>query len=179
MKKPIITVAEKYQKYAIYRWLVKTLDYLFVDRFNPDLRTIREVIRRLMAGGLLAIAPEGTRSPHAALIEGRHGAAYFAAKTGAQIIPIGVTGTEDSLLKKQLLRLRRMDVRIRAGTPFSIPKLPKTDRGNFQTNQTDEIMCRIAALLPESYRGYYTDHPRLSDLLKNQHNPRGNEGIKD
>jgi 1-acyl-sn-glycerol-3-phosphate acyltransferase len=26
-------------------------------------------------------------------------------------------------------------------------------------------MCRIAVLLPESYRGYYKDHPRVKELL--------------
>jgi 1-acyl-sn-glycerol-3-phosphate acyltransferase len=31
---------------------------------------------------------------------------------------------------------------------------------------TDEIMCRIAALLPKRYRGVYADHPRLKELLK-------------
>jgi 1-acyl-sn-glycerol-3-phosphate acyltransferase len=30
---------------------------------------------------------------------------------------------------------------------------------------TEEIMCRIAALLPEKYRGVYADHPRLNELL--------------
>jgi 1-acyl-sn-glycerol-3-phosphate acyltransferase len=30
---------------------------------------------------------------------------------------------------------------------------------------TDEIMCQIAALLPEKYRGVYADHPRLKKLL--------------
>jgi 1-acyl-sn-glycerol-3-phosphate acyltransferase len=30
---------------------------------------------------------------------------------------------------------------------------------------TDEIMCRIAALLPERYRGVYAEHPRLKELL--------------
>ena len=30
---------------------------------------------------------------------------------------------------------------------------------------TDEIMCHIAALLPENYRGVYADHPRLKELL--------------
>jgi len=29
---------------------------------------------------------------------------------------------------------------------------------------TDEIMCHIAALLPENYRGVYADHPRLNLL---------------
>ena len=32
---------------------------------------------------------------------------------------------------------------------------------------TDEIMCQIAARLPEKYHGAYADHPRLKELLKN------------
>lgn len=168
MKKPIITVAEKYQKYIIYRWLVNKLDYLFIDRFNADFLIIRKVIRRLNAGGYLAIAPEGTRSPNGSLIEARNGTAYLASKTGSPIIPIGAIGIEDSLIKKQLLRLRRLDVRIQTGLPFSIPELPKTDREIFLKAQTDEIMCRIAAILPKSYRGFYSDHPRLKELLKTQ-----------
>jgi 1-acyl-sn-glycerol-3-phosphate acyltransferase len=30
---------------------------------------------------------------------------------------------------------------------------------------TDEVMCRIAALLPEDRRGFYAGHPRLKELL--------------
>jgi len=30
---------------------------------------------------------------------------------------------------------------------------------------TDEIMCHIAAILPEKYRGVYAEHPRLKELL--------------
>jgi 1-acyl-sn-glycerol-3-phosphate acyltransferase len=33
---------------------------------------------------------------------------------------------------------------------------------------TDEIMCRIAALLPPAYRGFYAEHPRLQELLAEQ-----------
>jgi 1-acyl-sn-glycerol-3-phosphate acyltransferase len=33
------------------------------------------------------------------------------------------------------------------------------------SENTEEIMCRIAAQLPESHRGIYADHPRLSELL--------------
>jgi hypothetical protein len=33
---------------------------------------------------------------------------------------------------------------------------------------TDEIMCQIGALLPEKYRGVYTNHPRLKELLAQQ-----------
>jgi 1-acyl-sn-glycerol-3-phosphate acyltransferase len=32
-------------------------------------------------------------------------------------------------------------------------------------NATDEIMLRIAAMLPEKYRGFYTGHPRIKELI--------------
>jgi 1-acyl-sn-glycerol-3-phosphate acyltransferase len=45
-------------------------------------------------------------------------------------------------------------------------RLP-TGKGREQAMRlaTDEIMCRIAAILPEKYRGVYADHPRLKELL--------------
>jgi 1-acyl-sn-glycerol-3-phosphate acyltransferase len=43
--------------------------------------------------------------------------------------------------------------------------LPKTDRDAALQKSTDEIMCRIAAILPASYRGVYAEHPRLKELL--------------
>ena len=37
--------------------------------------------------------------------------------------------------------------------------------GLFMQFYTDEVMCRIAALLPPERRGFYVDHPRLKELL--------------
>jgi 1-acyl-sn-glycerol-3-phosphate acyltransferase len=44
--------------------------------------------------------------------------------------------------------------------------LPARDREETLQRYTDEIMCQIAALLPEEYRGVYRDHPRLKELLE-------------
>src|SRR5574341_288716 len=77
-----LMVAEKYQKYAISRWLVKHMDAIWVDRFGADFRALREMLSRLRRGGVLVIAPEGTRSKNGALIEGRPGVSYLAAKAG-------------------------------------------------------------------------------------------------
>ena len=43
----IIVVAEKYRKQAIFRFLVRELDLLWLERFEADLVTLREVLRRL------------------------------------------------------------------------------------------------------------------------------------
>jgi len=161
----IVVIAEKYENNWFFKWAINNLNFMFIDRFNPDVKTMRRVLQLLKKDGILVIAPEGTRSPNAALIEGKSGTAYLAAKTGATIIPIGLTGTEDNTLKDHLKKIRRLRVNIEVGDPFTIPQLPSIDREEFLQKYTDEIMCRIAALLPESYRGIYSQHPRLIEIL--------------
>jgi 1-acyl-sn-glycerol-3-phosphate acyltransferase len=158
-------VAEKYRAYWIWRWLVRKLDVLWLDRHNPDFRALREVQRRLKKGMIAAIAPEGTRSPTAQMQPGKPGVAYLAAKTRVPIIPMAITGTEDKDVYWRLRHFRRLDITIRVGEPFEVPPLPRQNRDEFLQHHTDEIMCRIAALLPPKYRGVYADHPRLQALL--------------
>jgi 1-acyl-sn-glycerol-3-phosphate acyltransferase len=161
----ILVVAEKYRQYSFYRFLVKQLDLLWLERYEADLGTLREVLRRLQHGGILIIAPEGTRSQSESLLEGKPGATYLAAKSEAIVIPIGVTGTEDRLVSENIRRFKRQSVLVKIGKPFRIPPLPKTARSYFLQKYTDEIMARIAVLLPEKYRGQYSAHPRVKEIL--------------
>ena len=161
----VVVIAEKYQKNALYRWAAKKLEWYFIDRYNPDIRTMRKVINRMKDNGLMVIAPEGTRSPNGQLIEGKQGAAYIAAKTNATIVPAGTTGSDDHLIKSRFRELKRLDIKIKFGKPYKLPPMPKHDRGAYLQHTTDEIMCQIAALLPYSYRGIYKNHPRLKELL--------------
>lgn len=160
-----ILVAEKYQKYGFVRWLVRQLDAIFVDRYNADLGAMRISLARLRKGGALVIAPEGTRSKTGALIPAQPGASYLAARTGVPIMPAGIVGTRDREFFGTLRRFRRPHIRVQLGFPFTLPPLDGKDREAVIQVYTDEIMCRIAALLPQDYRGAYADHPRLKELL--------------
>jgi 1-acyl-sn-glycerol-3-phosphate acyltransferase len=161
----ILMVAEKYRKNALIRWFVKQLDAMWVDRFNADFHAIRTALNHLKAGHMLVMAPEGTRSKTEALQEARAGSSYLAAKAGVPIYPVALIGSEDSAVYGQLLRLHRPLVKARVGQPFTLPPLNGPDRESQLAEHTDEIMCRIAALLPPSYRGIYAEHPRLKELL--------------
>lgn len=164
----IVFIAEKYQNNPITRWLAKLIDGVFVDRYGADFRAMREVYQRLRKGGVLVIAPEGTRSPTRGLIHGRQGAAYLASKTGLPVYPGAITGSEDELVVQRLRKLKRLNLDIRVGDPFTIPPIPKENREDALESYTDEIMCQIAALLPPGYRGVYADHPRLQELLSSR-----------
>jgi 1-acyl-sn-glycerol-3-phosphate acyltransferase len=83
-------------------------------------------------------------------------------------MPVAVTGTEDRAVLENLKRFRRSRIVVRGGEPFII-EIPKgKGREQAMREATDEIMCRIGALLPEKYRGVYADHPRLKELLSQQ-----------
>ncbi len=161
----ILTPAEKYQKVAFFRLAAKSLDAVWLDRFNPDVVAIRAIMQRLDAGQLFAVAPEGTRSQNEALIEGQPGTAYLAYKTGAPLIPVALTGTEDRLVKANLRKLRRSTVHVTIGKAIDLPPFDRHDRETTLKKATDEIMCQIAALLPPRYHGVYADHPRLNAIL--------------
>lgn len=162
----IMLVAEKYRENALARWFVRQLDGIFVDRFEADFRAVREALTRLRSGGLLVLAPEGTRSPTGALIAGHHGISYLAAKAGVPIYPVGITGTQDRAVLANFKRLRRARVVGVVGEPFTLPGISRQDRDETLEVYTGEIMCRIAALIPPEYRGVYADHPRLKEILQ-------------
>ena len=161
-----IPVAEKWEKVGWIRFLGQNLNFLFVDRFNPDLKALRKMIGLMEAGNALVIAPEGTRSRTGALIEGKPGVAYLAARSGFPVIPVAITGTEDKVIFGNVKRFRKSKVTLTAGKPFFIPPLTKENRDEALKQDLDEIMCQIAAILPERYRGVYAEHPRLKELLK-------------
>lgn len=160
-----IPVGEKWEKNSFIRFLGKHLNFLFVDRFNPDLKALRKMIDLMEAGNALVIAPEGTRSRTGALIEAKPGVAYLAARSGFPVVPVAITGTEDKVILGNLRRFRKSKVTLTGGAPFVIPPLSRQNRDQSLKAATDEIMCRIAALLPERYRGVYAEHPRLRELL--------------
>ena len=164
----VLLVGEKWEKMAIMRWLGHNLNFIFVDRFNPDIKAIRAVLTRMKKGEVLVITPEGTRSKVGHLIEGKTGVSYLAAKMEYPLVPVGISGTFDEIFFGQLKRLRRPHITLHIGPMFSLPPLPTESlaRDEALKADTDEIMCRIAALLPEQNRGVYADHPRLKELLK-------------
>jgi 1-acyl-sn-glycerol-3-phosphate acyltransferase len=160
-----IPVGEKWEKNSFIRFLGKNLNFLFVDRFKPDLKALRKMISLMESGHALVIAPEGTRSCTGALIEAKPGVAYLAARSGFPVVPVAITGTEDKVIIGNIKRFRKSKITLTGGAPFVIPPLPRESRDEALKTALDEIMCRIAALLPERYRGVYADHPRLKELL--------------
>jgi len=159
-----VLVGEKWEKNAFMKWLGKYFNFIFIDRFNPDIKALRKVIALMDEGKNLVIAPEGTRSRVGSLIEGKPGVSYLATRLGQPIVPVAISGTEDKVIFGNLKRLRRSHIVLKAGPAFTLPPLPRKNRDETLQQYTDEIMCHIAVLLPEKYHGVYAGHPRLKEL---------------
>ena len=160
----IMAVAEKYKDHPIFGAIGRSVNAIWLNRFEADFAALREILARMQKGGLMVIAPEGTRSKTESLQEGKMGAAFLANKSGYPVLPIALTGTEDRGIISNLKRFRRSKIKAVAGELFYI-EIPKGQgREQAMRNATDEIMCQIAAKLPESYRGFYKDYPRVREL---------------
>ncbi len=161
----LLPIAEKYRTSLFWRVVSRALNTIFIDRYNADIAALRACLNTIKKGGVVVLAPEGTRSPTSSLQEGKPGVCYIASKAGVPITPVGLWGSEDHLLDANLKRLRRSHITVNIGPAFTLPKLESRERAAALERDTTEMMCHIAALLPPSYRGIYADLQRTQELL--------------
>ena len=129
-----------------------------VERSGADIEAFRIAEGILEAGQVLLLFPEGTRSRNGALQVPRDGLAVLALRTGATIVPIGLSDTNKVWPRGKKPRFwRNGHVTVRIGKPFRLADElpPNLSRKDAKGQATDLIMRRIAALLPERQRGPY------------------------
>lgn len=171
--------ATELQRFRFLRYLMRLFDVIPIWRGQVDRRALRAALGRLQQNGIICIFPEGGIDPDlqariaggeqieetrghltrasAQLIPARPGAAYLALRGRARILPIAFMGTEKTF--ENLRRWRRTDVQMIIGPAFG----PLTYEGGRrqapdreQLNRAaDEMMRRLAALLPPENRGPY------------------------
>jgi 1-acyl-sn-glycerol-3-phosphate acyltransferase len=139
----------------LLRFVANTGDSISLDRTATDLSAMRRALEVLAARRILLVAPEGTRSGHGRLQRGHGGIVQLALRSGAPIMPVAHFGGERFWTNLKSLRKTRFTFRV--GESF---RLKSPDGGvtrSVRLEMTDEIMNRLAILLPPAYRGVYTD----------------------
>ena len=144
---------------GLFGWILRQAGAIFVHRGEVDRAALRQALQVLESGGILGVAPEGTRSLTKTMQRGKTGAAYLALRTGVPLIPVGVIGTDK--LVNDLKHLRRGHLRVVIGQPFTLP-VPEKRTPEVLQELTDLIMVRIAELLPDEYRGVYSNDTNRS-----------------
>ncbi|MBK7453676.1 MAG: 1-acyl-sn-glycerol-3-phosphate acyltransferase [Anaerolineales bacterium] len=143
--------------------LGKLIDWygvIWLHRGRADTKALRAALKGFAEGRVIVIAPEGRYSITGALEEGSGGAAFLAYKSGAAVLPIAITGTENEIVYGALTKFRRAAVHVKAGKIF---KLTGQDEGRQEAinSGTQQIMQALADLLPEKYRGAYSTNPKV------------------
>jgi 1-acyl-sn-glycerol-3-phosphate acyltransferase len=151
----IVTLAtDKWKRNLLVRTILRWAGVIFVKRGEVDREALKDCLEVLKAGNVLAIAPEGTRSRRRGLQQGKPGVSYLAMRSNAVIVPVVYWGIERL---REWAPWRRPLVHVVIGKPF---RLPKTE-GKVSTDQLEEltelVMLELGRLLPESYRGIYTE----------------------
>lgn len=136
------------------KWVFGAWDIIPVHRGEADLTALKSALRMLEEGRIFGVAPEGTRNYTGILRRGLPGAAVLALKSGAPVIPVVHWGGEKFI--KNLKRFKRTDFHIRVGQPFHVKAEGKVT-AEMRQEMVDEMMYRIAALMPAEYRGEYSD----------------------
>jgi 1-acyl-sn-glycerol-3-phosphate acyltransferase len=151
-----MTAVETYRRFVFnfFAWAVEAIP---VERGTPDREAIRACVEALESGMALYIAPEGTRSGHGRLQEGKAGVTLILLRAGRgiPIYPIAFIGLWD--LWPNLKRLRRTPTRVVVGEPFYLAPPEGRVRRQVRDQMTAEMMGQIAALMPPEYRGLYAD----------------------
>ncbi len=145
------------------KWFFSSVGQISCERDggSRSQQSLEIALEVLQQGKLLGIYPEGTRSPEGRLHRGRTGVARLALKSGSQVIPCGVVGTEEVMPKAaKLPRLsrggKRLEVVVRFGKPLDFSRFAGRDEDRIALRSvTDEIMYEIMQLSGQEYVDEY------------------------
>lgn len=150
--------AEAFDNWFLH-WVFGAWDLIPVRRGEADMKALKDALRALENGYIFGVAPEGTRNKTGRLLRAHPGTVILALRSGAPILPVAHWGGEVFL--KNLKRFRRTDFHVRVGEPFKI-QVDGRVTAEMRQEIVDEMMVRIASMLPEEYRGEYSDINKYS-----------------
>ena len=123
---------EELRKNPFFAFLGATFDGIYVKRDSKDLNALKTTLKALKNNESIALFPEGTRNGLEKGEKVKEGAAYFAVKSGARVIPVGIKGGGKPFSK----------MTIKYGKPLDFKGKGKEDLDGI----TNEIMKNILEL---------------------------------
>lgn len=122
-------------KFPPFRWLIDSLDAIPIDRDGSGFGGLKETLRRLKAGEMVLIFPEGTRTPDGEVGELMPGFCALAKRAGVPLLPVAMEGAFHAWPKRRNYPLPAM-IHIRFGAPILPEEIP-----NFATDE--ELLAEV------------------------------------
>ena len=123
---------EELKKNPLFAFLGVVFGGIYVKRDSKDVSALKTTLKALKNGESIALFPEGTRNGIEKGEKAKDGAAFFAVRTGAKVIPVGIKGGEKPFKK----------MTIKYGKPMDFSNRSKDELDEI----TDEIMKEIIEL---------------------------------
>ena len=127
---------EELTKNKFLAFLGYVFDAILVKRDSKEVVALKESLKTLKNGDCLAPFPEGTRNGIAKGEKVKDGAAFFAVRSGAPVIPCGIKGGEKGNRK----------VTITYGRPLDFSEFKGSKDKEVLDKVTEEIMTNILEL---------------------------------
>ena len=136
-----------------FKWIFGLWNIIPIKRGEGDTTALRTAIEALEEDYIFGLAPEGTRNITGKLNRAHPGAVMLALHSKAPLLPIAHWGGEN--FTKNIKRLKRTDFHVRIGDPICLKVDGIRITREIRQKIVDEMMFRLAELLPAEYRGEY------------------------
>jgi len=132
--------------------LIRSVGGFPIQREGMGASGMKETLRRLRAGGIVTLFPEGTRSRDGQLGPLKAGIAVLVSRAGVPIVPAGLAGTFEVLPRSRLIPVLH-PIRIHYGPPI----FPEELAGLDTIAITELIHQRMQESCSEAKRGLIGD----------------------
>ena len=161
VQKPLNFIAASDQVVEWYFiWAPIIYGWIPVNRKALAPSSIKKAKEVLNCGEILSIFPEGTQTDQALQMP-KNGAVFLSTVGNAPIVPMSIYGAENAW--DDLFCGLRPVVRINIGKPFGPINIKgkKSEKIKTLNKSGHDLMCRIAALLPNKSHGVFSGDPSI------------------
>lgn len=153
-------------RHSLMGLVVRAYGAFPVSRDRFDREALHHALEILNHGKVLGMFPEGKRSFSHQLQEIQPGTAFIAARSGAPIVPVGISGSEQ--VRGIRFIVRRPSIIVRIGRPFNLPSNEDIRPNRSKLGQYANLITeRIAELLPPNYQGNHNSQKSLGSGNEN------------
>ncbi|RKX84945.1 MAG: 1-acyl-sn-glycerol-3-phosphate acyltransferase [Spirochaetes bacterium] len=154
--RPVVGLAKAESwKIPLYGFLARQWGAIPIQRGTAAMSSFKKISDILKQDKMLVISPEGSRNVTGVLKKAYPGIITMAIQNNVPIIPVAHYGSEN--FWHNMKRFKTINFNIRVGTPFFIEPGEEKISGKVRKDLLFSIMVQLSKLLPEEYRGEYSD----------------------